>query len=235
LLTGIGAAAAAGVYFVATQQSAYASVYETSVGEQKHVVLADGTLVFLDTNTRLHASLDREIRLIALERGRCNIHVMETDKRPFIVDAATQRIVAGHTVFDVERDGDDICVVLLQGSATTAGGETSRVLRPGDRFTAGRAGARIDRPNLTPLLAWQTGQAIFDNETLTDAIREMNRYSTVRLEVSDPAVAGMRVSGVYRVGDNVSFARSVAQLLPVGIELGTDNVRFTLDQTRKKV
>jgi transmembrane sensor len=232
LLAGAGSLVAAGLCF-GFWQNAYAGVYETGIGEQKHAVLPDGTQVFLDTNTRIHATYDSRIRVVALERGRCNFHVMENDERPFVVDAAAQRIVAERTTFDVRRDGDDVCVVLMQGSASIGAKEGGRkVLKSGDRLIASRANAHIDRPNLVPLLAWQTGQAVFDNETIGGAIREMNRYSVVKIAVTDPGVARMRISGVYRVGDNAAFARSIATLLPVVVEYSTDQVRLEADQAR---
>jgi transmembrane sensor len=231
---GAGALALAGAG-ISLWQRAYAGVYETAVGEQKHIVLADGTQVFLDTDTRIHAVYDSKMRVVALDRGRCNFHVMESDGRPFVVDAAAQRIVAERTSFDVRRDGDDVCVVLLQGSAWIGDRDASshrELVRAGERLVATNAGARKDKPNLAPLLAWQTGQAVFDNETVAGAIREMNRYSIVKIEAGDSIVARMRISGVYRVGDNVAFARSVAALLPIYVEFGTDQVRLMADQGR---
>ena len=56
----------------------------------------------------------------------------------------------------------------------------------------------------------------------------MNRYSTQRLAV-DPAVASLKVSGVYRVGDNAAFARSLAKLLPVAVHEDGDTLLLTAD------
>jgi transmembrane sensor len=221
-----------GVAAFGVWQSAYAGVYETDVGEQKHLALADGTQVFLDTNTRIRAHFDNQVRSVVLERGRANFRVDADPVRPFIVDAATRRIVASAhaetpTAMDIRRDDDTVSVVLIRGRATvTTKGETQvaelnaqmrgNTLAAGERAIIPPTEApQLDRPNLTPLLAWQTGQAVFENETLNDAIKEMNRYSAVKLVVNDAATGNMRLSGVYRVGDNAAFARSVATLLRV--------------------
>ncbi len=240
LLTGIGSLAAAGVLF-AVWQEASANTYETAVGEQKHAVLPDGTQVFLDTDTKIRARFNSDQRRVAIERGRCNFHVREGDDRPFVVDAATNLVVTARSTFDVRRDGDDVCVVLTQGTATIGHSDDGTINRTGretlgagDHFTAGRWGSHKDRPNLAPLIAWQTGQAVFDNETVAGAIREMNRYSVVKLAVSDTDVGKMRISGVYRVGDNVAFARAIATLLPVMLELDTNQVRLDADPARAK-
>jgi len=236
LLASVSSVVAAGVGF-SFWQRAYAGVYETEVGEQKHVVLADGTQAFLDTDTRIRVSYDSRLRVVDLDRGRCNFHVMANDERPFVVDAATQRIVAERTVFDVRRDGDRVCVVLLQGEASIGKRKSSalhrEILTSGERLIATDVGARVDKPNLVPLVAWQTGQAVFDNETLAEAVREMNRYSVVKLQVADPAVAAMRISGVYHVGDNVAFARSIATLLPVAVQYSAAEVQLVAERPKK--
>jgi transmembrane sensor len=227
VLAGVGSLAAAGV-LVAVWQQAAAGTYETGIGEQKHAVLPDGTQVFLDADTKIRTHFDSTTRSVALERGRCNFHLKENDKRPFVVDAAADQVTAQHCTFDIRRDGNEVCVVLTQGAAeiSAKGAGQNYTLRAGDRFVAGEHGSRTDRPNLAPLLAWQTGQVVFDNEAISDAIREMNRYSVVKLAVTDATVARLRISGVYRVGDNVAFAHSIASLLPVILEVEKDQVRL---------
>ena len=121
---------AVGVASFGAWQSAYAGVYETDVGEQKHLALADGTQVFLDTNTRIRARFDNQVRSVVLEKGRANFRVDADPVRPFIVDAAARRIIAAThtdtpTAMDIRRDEDTVSVVLIRGRATvTTKGET---------------------------------------------------------------------------------------------------------------
>ena len=233
VLAATGALAMAGAY-VAFSRPAEAKVYETAVGEQKHVVLEDGTQAFLDTDTRLRVRFEDRTRLVDFERGRCGFHVLRG--RPFVVDAAGLRIAAGPAQCDVQRDGQDVAVILTQGAATVTGRALRQpcVLRPGNRLVVAGDRVRVDAPALARVLAWQTGQAVFENDTLAYAFREMNRYSAVKLAAGDSAVAGMRISGVYRVGDNDAFARSVAALLPVSVEIGTNQIRLFMDPSRTK-
>ncbi len=235
VLAGLGTLVAAGATF-GIWQTAYAGVYETDVGEQKHVSLSDGTQVFLDTNTRIRESYSSDLRRLDLERGRINVRVKPELKRPFVVQAGDQRILAPGTSFDVRRDADMLSMVLLQGEATIlpSGQTQNRRLRlaAGQRLVlSDHRNAQLDKPNLVPLTAWQTGQAIFDNDTLRDAAAEMNRYTTEQIAI-DPAVASLRMSGVYRVGDNEAFARSVSRLLPVAIEHYPDRIELVRDTNR---
>jgi transmembrane sensor len=236
VLTGLGTVAVAGVGF-AFWQEAYAGVFETRVGEQKHVTLSDGTRAFLDTDTRLRERYTDLVRTVELDRGRVDFQIRSDVHRPFVVDAAGQRVLADRTTLDVRRDGDRISVLLLEGRATIlaiAHATRPRIaLSRGERvIVAVNIVPHIDKPNLAPLVAWQSGQAMFENETLAAATAEMNRYSDVSLVVNDPVVANLKLSGVYRVGDNVAFARSVSQLLPVIVEHYPDRIELVRDESR---
>ena len=233
---GLGLAVAAGGTF-AFVQSAAAEVYQTDVGEQKHVTLADGTGVFLDTDTKLVVDFSDKNRKVDLRYGRANFRVAPDAKRAFAVEAAQKLVIGTRSTFDVRRDGDEISVLLIHGEATVkntaADVDAGRSLSDGERlsFASGQS-PKLDKPNLLPLLAWHTGQAIFENSVLTDVVLEMNRYSTIKLEVDDTRIARMKVSGVYRVGDNANFARSLSRLLPVEIRVVDDRIQLVGDDAR---
>jgi transmembrane sensor len=213
---------AAGTFSFMAQSSA--RTYQTEVGEQKHVSLDDGSQLFLNAETRLTVRFTEKQRSVELAYGRANFQVVADARRPFVVEAAQRRIIANQCNFDVRCEDGKVQIVLIRGEAgfQPAGVQTAQasreILRAGDRILADGSHARRDRPNLTPLLAWQTGSAIFENETLASAVQEMNRYSSEKLELADASVEALRVSGVYRVGDNAAFARSISRLLPVNVE-----------------
>lgn len=233
---GVGLVVAAGGSF-AFLQSAQAEVYRTEVGEQKHISLKDGTGVFLDTDTKLVVDFSDKSRKVDLRYGRANFHVAPDAKRSFSVEAAQKLVIGTRSTFDVRREGDEISVLLIHGSATVknavTGADAGRALSDGERlsFTSGHS-PRLDKPNLLPLLAWHTGQAIFENAVLTNVVLEMNRYSTIKLEVDDTRIAAMKVSGVYRVGDNASFARSLSRLLPLEMRMVDDRIQLVGDDAR---
>jgi transmembrane sensor len=232
--------AAAGAAVAATGGIAWlrgtaAVAYQTEIGEQKHVILKDGSRIFLDTNSRVEVKFDRTMRAADLQYGRVNFRTVADPWRPFIVSAATSRIVSAASSLDVARDGAQVSVVVIQGTAEIERPDFPAArLTGGDRFQAvvNEAGQR-DRPNLAPLLAWQTGQAIFENGRLSDAVAEMNRYSTTKLTIVNSDTGDLRVSGIYAVGDNLSFANSVSRLLPVKIVQEEGRIDILPDKTRQ--
>ena len=217
-------------------RSAAARVYETEVGEQKHVALDDGSQLFLDARTRISVAFSETERTVDLQYGRANFRVVPDSKRPFVVEAAERRIVASRCNFDVRCEGGQVQVVLIHGEAdvkpaSAAPEVQGETLRSGERLVASNDVERRDKPDLTRVLAWQTGYEMFDKEELADAVEEMNRYSTQRLQV-DPSVASLKVSGVYRVGDNAAFARSLAKLLPLIVQEDGDSLILTADDSQ---
>ncbi len=81
LLAGVGLLAVAGGS-VGFWRSAGAKVYETEVGEQKHVALADGSQLFLDAQTRISVRFSETVRAVDMEFGRANFRVVPDYKRP---------------------------------------------------------------------------------------------------------------------------------------------------------
>lgn len=87
------------------------------------------------------------------------------------------------------------------------------MLIPGERLTLRVDGTHVlDRPNLEQGTAWQHGQVYFDDATLADAVAELNRYGGPSIRIADPALGGLRVSGVFSVRDPAQFASAVAAL-----------------------
>lgn len=188
--------------------------YQTAAGEQRTVVLADHTRVTLNTDTRIAVAYRQGERRVVLERGEALFHVVKNPQRPFIVQTGDAQVVDLGTVFDVRHYSPSVAVTLVEGSVWV-GTRTipSTVLTPGERLTIQANGTRaFDRPNMQQALAWRQGQAYFDNTTLADAVAELNRYGDTPIRIGDPALAMLRVSGVFSVRDPAEFASAVASL-----------------------
>ena len=231
LLAGVGLLAVTGGSAL-FWRSASAKVYQTEVGEQKHVALDDGSQLFLDAKTRVAVAFSETERNVNMQYGRVNFRVVPDLKRPFVVEAAERKIVASRCNFDVRCEDGQVQVVLIHGEAdvkpASAPASQGQRLQAGERLVASNDVEKRDKPDLTRVLAWQSGYEMFDNQDLAQAAEEMNRYSTAKLAV-DPSVAGLKVSGVYRVGDNSAFAHSLTKLLPVTVRQIGDTYMLSAD------
>lgn len=226
VLAGGGALAVAGVSTFGWRE-AYAGVYRTGIGEQRRLTLDDGSRVMLDTDTRIRFRAGSDARTLSLSAGRVDLDIA-SDPRPFLIELGARRIAAQTGRLDMRRDGDAMALTAIRGNARIDAAGAPVSLSTGHRIAMGAGRPdRIDRPEIDDLIAWQSGRLAFRDETLTDAVAELNRYTTRPLVIADPRAAQMRVSGVYRVGDPEAFARSLALLLPVRVTADGEAIRIS--------
>ena len=108
-------------------------VMSTAVGQQRHVTLADGSRLTLNTNTLLAVKLTSQRRDIYLRRGEAHFDVVHDASRPFFVHAGDAVIRDVGTQFEVR---------LEVGPGHRCPG------RPGRGGSAGtRSHRRTDRPS----------------------------------------------------------------------------------------
>ena len=91
--------------------------YATPVGGLASVPLQDGSHITLNTATEVHVALSRQgARHRARPAGEAFFEVANDAKRPFVVNVGNRRVIAVGTQFSVLRDGDDIRVVVTEGT-----------------------------------------------------------------------------------------------------------------------
>lgn len=195
--------------------------YATGIGEQEVATLNDGSRIALDTDTMLDVDYQPDVRLITLEHGEAMFDVAHNTQRPFIVTAGSKRIRAVGTSFIVRHINGDVEVTLLKGKVAVTETKTGRstaadrptMLTPGERLTADKdAPAAIDMPPIDAVSAWRRGQIVFDQTPLSKAIAELERYGGPQINVSDPRLAAIPVSGVFSTNDTAEFAAAISRL-----------------------
>jgi transmembrane sensor len=189
--------------------------YATVLGEQRTVVLADGSKVVLDTGSELFAQIDKHARNLTLQHGQADFEVHHDTARPFVVHVGDGSVTATGTHFQVRVGESDSLVTLLQGQVVVAanarGSDHSATLQPGERIAiepAGRLGAlqAVSESELASARGWTGGNLVVKAWRLDAVVAEMNRYSSTKLRLGDPALANVPISGVFKAGDQKSFA-----------------------------
>jgi transmembrane sensor len=221
------------------------SAYQTAVGERRVERLEDGSRISLDSDTLVKVRYSRDARQLVLVRGRARFDVVHDIMRPFTVTAGNETVVAVGTSFDVEQLDGKVLVTLIEGrvvvKTNTPAPEPAATSRssPVSRSLAMSAGQELvavkDSPpfiapaNLPVATAWESGQLVFNNEPLGQAVERVNRYTDKPLLV-DAAVASLRISGVFNAGDVGAFVDAVTSYFPV--QASTNDANQTILQRR---
>ncbi len=197
--------------------------YATSVGEQRMLTLEDGSLVELNAASRIRVHFAPRERDVVLVEGEALFNVATAPPSPFVVTTGSARVRAVGTAFDVNRHSAETVVTVLEGQVAVSPTETSlpSVGSPEEsadavQVTAGqqialskRAPLRRTPPNLSAVTAWTQQQLIFDKTPLLDVAEQFNRFNAQKLEMTDPAAGGIKISGNFPALDPLSLPRFV--------------------------
>ncbi len=238
LLTG-GAAAGlvAAVGVAAIRTGLHEEMISTEIGQMREVVLADGSVVSLNTNSELSVQFTGDARNINLLRGEALFDVAKDRHRPFIVSAGDTRVRVVGTSFTVSRLPEKPIQVLVREGIVELQRADSHEALPVRASANIRAIASPGAPIVTVAmpeaelardLEWQHGRIALDNETLGDAAEEFARYSEVRIMV-DPSVSNRTVTGLFASDDPVGFAKAAASVLKLQMEVKGTEVRIFED------
>jgi transmembrane sensor len=205
--------------------------YATKIGQTREIVLSDGSIVTLNTNSRVTVEFSQNQRAIRLVQGEALFDVAKNKNRPFVVSAGDTQVRAVGTSFTVSLlPQRPIQVLVREGVVELKRSDASPVwVGASTRALAPRGAPIVAEPvsvaKLTRDLAWQYGRIAFDNRTLQEAATEFSRYSDVRIIV-DPAVANRTVTGLFASNDPVGFAKAAAAVLKLHVDVNDGQVRI---------
>lgn len=89
--------------------------YQTALGEQFTVELADGSMVRLNTDSSLDVAYSEYERRVLLHQGQASFDVASDPMRPFVVEAGEGIVTAVGTTFDVYNNAGVVTVTLIEG------------------------------------------------------------------------------------------------------------------------
>jgi transmembrane sensor len=234
-----GTAAAAGIggaLLTGYSLSAAGEVYATRRGEMRVVPLADGSVVNLNTDSRVMVRYTAKRRTIHLDRGEALFDVAKDTARPFVVRAGDTDVRAVGTSFSVQRLADaPVQVLVREGVVEVDRGQGGAVrLTANMRAVAPLTGgadlirtAAVAPVEVERAVAWREGRIAFEGETLAEAVKDFRRYSDTRIVIDDPSIAREEVTGLFEANDPVGFAQAVATSFGWHAEVGENQVRLS--------
>lgn len=202
--------------------------YETDVGAQQIVRLDDGTVLRLNTDSKVAIHFGRKVRTVRLLRGEGFFEVAHDPARPFVVEAGATRVRALGTKFDVRRLKAGTQVTLLEGrvQVTRSSRPEAWTLGPNQQITVNGAVVPPRSADAAAASSWTTGRVRFHETPLAAAVAEMNRYSRTKIVLEADHLVGIRVSGIFETGNTQAFLSAVTELF--GLEAVTTSDGYVL-------
>jgi transmembrane sensor len=205
--------------------------HATVIGGMERVPMVDGSRVTLNTNSQVSIALSEHERRVELKHGEAFFEVAKDPNRPFVVVAGDKRIIAVGTAFSVRHDGDDLKLIVSEGTVRM---ETpSKHIKPPGPLSAGSiVRARRDAmlvqkeamADIERTLSWRNGVLTFRDTALSSAIAEFNRYNTRQIVIEDERVAALQIGGIFRATQPEAFVRLLSEGFPIQVVMDDERI-----------
>ena len=236
---GVAAAAAVMAWSGVSFTSPARTVLTTAKGEFRTVPLPDKSVANINSGSHVEVELTRQARQVTLKRGEVWLEVAKDKSKPFVVEAGAVRVRAVGTAFGVRRFRNGAEVLVTEGTVEVwshDGSAQKRLLSAGERtFVLDQASdiAVARQPmEVQRRLAWRERKLVFNNQTLSEAVADFNRYSQKKIIIADPALGRKRLVGQYQIDAPELFAQDVGAFLQMPILITAEKIVIgTLDRT----
>lgn len=197
----------------ARQEAAIEKVVETPRGKVMKIVLADGTEVLLNNESRLRfpSRFTGDSRTVHLE-GEALFTVAKDPQHPFVVKSQGLSTTALGTQFNVSTFDGKPVVTLIEGKVEVADEKLNEKLQlsPGQRVQAESGGLKLKDADVRRYVEWKEGYFYFDNVPLIDVLEELGRWYNVDIELLSPSLMSYRL---HFVADRSSGMADVVERL----------------------
>lgn len=193
----------------------------TATGQRQRITLDDGSELVLNARSAVDLDFNPQRRLVRLRSGEIQLRVA-SDRRPLVIATPLGQISSRSGRLQLRLTPESCQATALDAplELSTLAGERLQLPR--------RQQVNFDRFAITPPTAlrggegaWVDGLLEVRDQRLADVLEAMRPYRSGVLRV-DPSVAGLRVSGLFRLDDSDQALDALARTLPIRIARRTD-------------
>ncbi len=192
---------------------------QTAYGVKSRVTLPDGSVVFLNSGSRLNypSQFTGEERQVSLS-GEAYFEVTHNADKPFVVHTGKARTKVYGTHFNISAYSQDnkVETTLLEGRVGISlgpdeSGMEEIILAPDQQAICNLKTNKISIRKVDASLTtvWKEGRCYFENESFASIAKKLERTFNVGIVISSPELARQSFNGLF------SKNRNIFQLLDV--------------------
>lgn len=200
----VGIFSAQFVPFLKPEPQSMVESFQVPKGSRSQIVLADGTHVNLNSNSKLELdkNFSGNLREVYLE-GEAYFEVKSDKYHPFKVHTDKFNIVVTGTKFNISsyREDRNISATLAEGQIKLQTQTMEEVvLKPGQKISFNQQTMEpvLTKANVESDLAWVNGEFDFRDIPFPDLIRRLERWYDVKLIYDGTAFNTMTYSGRFK-------------------------------------
>lgn len=176
----------------------------TGRSEYKYMLLPDSTQVWLNTAS----TLEYQPRFTAGKRevfltGEAYFNVKHADKIPFLIHTGKVTTMVLGTAFNIKAypGRENIIVSVSRGKVRVHYDEKEvATLTQGQQVKVSNINKPVIQKKLpvNEVAPWQQGNLVYDDETISDIVADLERIYDVNIRLNNEALAGERISTSFR-------------------------------------
>lgn len=186
-------------------------------GQRVNLDLPDGSNVWLNAGTRMQypTAFMKGKREVVLD-GEAYFEVTRHEKSPFVVHTPVMDVEVLGTKFNVEAYSKRKVfeTSLMEGKVrvkSPLNAKASVVLSPHYKTTLRGGKQVVSRIEDYNVYRWKEGLYCFKNKPFAEIMRDLERYYDLKIQMDNPAVAGVALTGKFRISDGPDYALRVLQ------------------------
>ena len=201
LLIAIGLVFKNGVFQLLYQYEVAYHSYESPLGERIQVMLPDSSIVFLQSNTKIHIPINfkenRSVQLI----GEAFFDVVRNENKPFRIETKDQVTTVLGTSFNICSNTEKTDQISVKTGKVKVMGKLSRQemdIVPGQQITV-----LNDKLVLTSILnqdalfGWIEGKLVFDKASVKTIKTKIENWYGVKVTLDNLDTSSVQLTGVY--------------------------------------
>lgn len=189
----------------------------TGTAERRTVSLPDGSELFLNAKSAVDLDFSGPHRIVRLLDGELRVKVATNPTTPFqLVTPQALIQVLGSDLTVREREGQGLVVALKGALQIARQGLETLQLQTGHEVSYDRYGFSPVRVMSLGAAAWVDGLLEVRDVPLAQIIEALRPYRGGVLRI-DPAVAELRVSGMFRLDKTEQVLDTLARTLPIQV------------------
>lgn len=205
------------------KQQGWTADYHTKIGEQRDIILADGSSLILNTASAVDIYFNEQQRLIYIQQGEIMIHTSKTkavQHRPFRVVSDQGMMEALGTSFNVRQHAGKTELTVMEGAVRITPKEAKssekKVVPAGYKVSFSESSISKKHTIGKSEIVWTNGMVLANDMRLADFVLEINRYRHGFLRC-EPSIADIRVSGAFPISDPEKTLNMLVTTYPISM------------------
>ena len=209
------------------------STLSTEPGERSHMMLPDGTKVWLNTGSELKYASDfnQEHRDVYVS-GECYFEVAKNAHKPFVVHANDLQVKVYGTHFNVKESSKtkQSEVTLVEGKVEVLSPENKSLsyLCPGEKLTLKGNKYRVEKQNNPEvLIAWTQGVLTFEDQPFEEVVSYLENWYGVTIQLDQSLHSNHRYTFKVKTESLREVLELISVITPIQYKIDGENVFIT--------